>query len=65
MSRVEGDRSVCAGSGNCVRIAPDLFDQDDDEGLVVVLQPEPPPERDRAARQAENNCPTGAIKVTD
>jgi ferredoxin len=32
--RVSVDRGRCCGSGNCVMTAPEVFDQDDAEGLV-------------------------------
>ena len=34
------DRDRCVGAGQCVLSAPDVFDQDD-EGLVTVLDPAP------------------------
>jgi ferredoxin len=40
--RINADRDVCIGSGNCVLTAPGVFDQDDD-GLVEVVDPEPAP----------------------
>ncbi|WP_345556986.1 ferredoxin [Streptomonospora halophila] len=38
---VTGDRRVCVGAGQCVLAAPDVFGQDEDHGLVLVLQGEP------------------------
>jgi ferredoxin len=57
---VEADRDVCVGAGNCVLTAGAVFDQDD-EGLVTVLDPDPPPERDGEVEQAVRMCPSGAI----
>jgi ferredoxin len=59
---VEIDRSVCIGSGDCVRLAPETFALDDDD-LAVVLDP-------TAAtlgtlELAERSCPSGAITVTE
>ncbi|WP_235432056.1 ferredoxin [Nocardiopsis sp. RV163] len=60
--RLRADTGVCAGAGQCVRAAPDLFDQDDD-GLVVLLRADVP-ERDRErALTAADWCPSGAVSV--
>ncbi|MEV4411857.1 ferredoxin [Catellatospora sp. NPDC049609] len=63
--RVIVDREACCGSGNCVRIVPQVFDQDDAEGLVVLHEAEPPEELYEAVREAAYNCPAGAIAVED
>jgi ferredoxin len=64
--QVLADRSVCIGSGNCVLTAPRVFDQDDDEGLVVVLTPSAvaPADAD-AVRDAVAHCPSGALRVVE
>ncbi|NYF58124.1 ferredoxin [Micromonospora purpureochromogenes] len=61
--RVEVDRETCVGSGNCVYFAPTVFDQDDRDGLVVVLVESPEPALRAATRTAAVNCPVGAISV--
>jgi ferredoxin len=61
--RVRADRELCCGAGNCVRTVPDVFDQDDAEGLVVVLQAQPPAPLHELVRQAADLCPAGAIEV--
>jgi ferredoxin len=58
--RVAADRDVCVGAGNCVLAAAGVFDQDDD-GLVVVLDPAPPIDQEGAVEQAVRMCPSGAI----
>jgi ferredoxin len=63
--RVIGDREVCIGSGNCVFAAPEVFDQDDDVGLVVLLTPEIPPEHATAVRDAVARCPSGALRIVE
>ena len=57
------DRRACTGAGNCVRLAPDWFDQDDDEGLVVLLGDSPPDDSKPLMRDVVDACPTGAIRV--
>lgn len=61
-TRVEADRSLCMGAGMCALNAPEVFDQDEEEGLVVVLDAEPPAERRYAVRDAVNLCPASAIR---
>ena len=34
--RISADRELCIQAGNCVMVAGEVFDQDD-EGIVVVL----------------------------
>jgi ferredoxin len=48
-----------------VLAAPAVFDQDEDEGLVVVLQEEPGAELADGVRRAEGNCPAMAIEVEE
>ncbi|WP_329100643.1 ferredoxin [Micromonospora sp. NBC_01699] len=63
--RITVDRDRCCGSGNCVVTVPEVFDQDDAEGLVVLHQPEPPPEYADRLREAVDLCPAGAIRLDE
>ncbi|MCW2534944.1 MAG: ferredoxin [Modestobacter sp.] len=63
--RVAADREVCIGSGNCVFTANDVFDQDDDEGLVVLLTAEVGPRDADAVRDAVAHCPSGALRIIE
>ena len=58
--RIDIDRDLCIGSGDCVDAAPDVFALDD-EGTAIVLDPDAatPEEVVDAAR----NCPVTAIFV--
>ena len=60
--RIGTDTTRCVGAGQCVLIAPDLFDQDDD-GLVTVIGSAPDRPVGEAARQAARICPSGAITL--
>ncbi|MEU8703883.1 ferredoxin [Streptomyces sp. NPDC048565] len=60
--RVTADREVCVGAGLCALTAPEVFDQDD-EGLVTVLDAEPGAEARTPAREAGVLCPSGAVRV--
>ncbi|MFC5723802.1 ferredoxin [Streptomyces gamaensis] len=62
--RVTANRDTCTVSSLCVYRAPEVFDQDED-GHVVVLDPQPPEERRAAVRDAARSCPTRSIHVTE
>jgi ferredoxin len=59
------DESLCCGAGRCVLLAPEVFDQREDDGIVAVLTREPDMEHAAAVREAEATCPTGAIELLD
>ncbi len=60
--KVVVDYDVCASTGSCMQVCPEVFEVRSD-GFLYVLQEEPPEElRDRVL-QAEELCPTGAITV--
>ncbi|MBP2370708.1 ferredoxin [Pseudonocardia parietis] len=62
--RVNVDRELCIGAGQCVVTAPEVFDQDDD-GIVELLV-DSPAESDRdAVKEAEHVCPAQVITVQD
>ena len=57
------DVERCRGAGQCVRTAPEVFDQDEEDGTVVVLAEEPPPELHHAVRMAAQLCPNSVIRL--
>lgn len=61
--RVTADRAICVGAGMCALTAPEVFEQDDD-GIVIVRYPGAGP-HDRAAREAELLCPSGAVRIVE
>ncbi|WP_214326519.1 ferredoxin [Nonomuraea sediminis] len=60
---IKADTSVCIGAGMCALTVPEVFDQSEDEGTVLVLQPNPPQDKEAAVRRAVTLCPSGAISV--
>ncbi|MFF9351714.1 ferredoxin [Streptomyces sp. NPDC014734] len=64
MIEIEADRDVCVGAGQCAVTAPKLFDQDEDDGLVLVLR-QPGQDDERAARTAVSLCPAGALLMRE
>ena len=57
------DEEKCCGSGQCVMIAPDVFDQRDEDGIVTLLESEPGDEHHADVREAASVCPASAIEV--
>ncbi|KAA0112437.1 ferredoxin [Mycolicibacterium sp. P1-5] len=62
--RVVVDRDRCEGNAFCVRIAPEVFELDDDEYATVIVDPVPA-DQETLARQAVVDCPRAAISATD
>ena len=63
--KVTVDKDKCIGSGQCVLAAPDVFDQQEEDGIVVLLNPNPPADLAEDVRQAAAVCPALAITVED
>lgn len=59
------DRERCIGAGMCALLAPEMFDQDEADGRVLLLAPAPPGIHLPAAREAAHNCPAAAITLLD
>lgn len=59
------DQTKCIGSGQCVLAAPDVFDQSDDDGLGVVLVPEPSADLLPGVRDAVDRCPAQAVSLEE
>ncbi|MER6570625.1 ferredoxin [Streptomyces sp. NPDC001093] len=52
----------CCGAGQCVLVAPEIFDQDDD-GIVILLDPAPSDDVREAVEDAIAICPADVIQV--
>jgi ferredoxin len=61
--RITVDQDRCCGSGQCVLAAPDVFDQRDEDGVVVLRDPTPAADRAAAVQDAAAGCPATAITV--
>ncbi|MCQ4212409.1 MULTISPECIES: ferredoxin [Streptomyces] len=61
--KIVADTGKCVGAGQCVRVAPELFDQGEDDGVVVVLDAEPGDELLAAAGEAVDLCPAQALSA--
>jgi ferredoxin len=60
--RVIVDPIACEANAVCVGIAPEVFDLDD-EDVLHILVPEPPPELEERVRQAVDGCPKLALSL--
>ncbi|GAA2294435.1 ferredoxin [Streptomyces kunmingensis] len=61
--KITVDEEKCCGAGQCVLIAPEVFDQRDEDGIVVLLDAAPPADRHEAVRESALVCPAAAIDV--
>ncbi|HEV7960964.1 MAG TPA: ferredoxin [Actinoplanes sp.] len=63
MMQISVDEDKCCGAGQCVLLAPDVFDQREEDGVVVLLDPAPGESQVDAVRNAAAMCPAAAIAV--
>ncbi|MET9294263.1 ferredoxin [Streptomyces sp. NPDC003077] len=63
--RVDVESDKCIASGVCVLAAPEVFDQNEDDGIVVVLDDRPAAERHEAVRDAAMRCPAAVIQLRE
>lgn len=62
MIEIRIDRTGCQGYGNCVLVAPELFDLDAD-GIAVARLEQVGDEHRDAVRKAVYDCPTHSIAI--
>ncbi|MCP2256481.1 Ferredoxin [Streptoalloteichus tenebrarius] len=63
--KVTVDQDRCVASGQCVTAAMAVFDQRDEDGVVVLLDPNPSAELAEDVRNAAALCPVMAIMVEE
>ncbi|MGP4085716.1 ferredoxin [Streptomyces sp. KR55] len=59
------DEHKCVASGQCVLVAPDVFDQRDEDGIAVLLDTSPSPGNRDEVQEAVVVCPAAAIRLED
>lgn len=59
------DQDLCVSAGQCVLSAPDVFDQRDEDGAVVLLAENPSDELAGDVREAAALCPARAIRLEE
>ncbi|OBK77714.1 ferredoxin [Mycobacterium sp. 1274761.0] len=63
--KVTVDQDKCVSSGQCVLNADDVFDQRDDDGVVVLLNARPSAGQADNVRKAAAACPAQAIDIEE
>ncbi|MBO3676198.1 ferredoxin [Streptomyces sp. NEAU-YJ-81] len=61
--KVTVDEDKCCAAGTCVLTAPEVFDQREDDGVVILLDAAPAGNLHAAVRECAAVCPAGAIHV--
>lgn len=59
--RIVADRERCIASGRCAATEPEIFDQDLQDGRVVLLRTEAEPDQASDIHLAIELCPAEAI----
>ncbi len=63
--RISADRERCIGSGLCVLSEDGVFDQDDQDGRVLLLTDRPADHQAQAVRGAVESCPGHALTLIE
>ncbi|WP_306209113.1 ferredoxin [Actinoplanes sp. RD1] len=63
--KIEFDEPKCVAAGQCAMVAPDHFDQRDDDGVAVVLSESVGPDGLDEVREAAAVCPAAAIRLVE
>ncbi len=61
--KVTVDFDVCASTGSCVQVCPEVFEIQSDGYLRLKIEGELPTELEEKAITAADLCPTAAITV--
>ena len=64
MIEVRANVRICEGFANCLVAAPDLFDLDDDD-KVIILQGELDDAERARVDEAIRSCPVAALTIAD
>ena len=63
--KVTVDQDKCVSSGQCVLNAAEVFDQRDEDGVVVLINDSPSADQAENARKAAAACPAVAIDIKE
>lgn len=63
--KVQVEAEKCVAAGQCVLLAPEVFDQREEDGVVVLLSETPEPKFQDAVREAAMVCPAAAIHLAE
>ena len=63
--KVTVEEPKCVAAGQCVLLAPQVFDQREEDGIVILLDETPPADQHEVVREAAMVCPATAIHLAD
>jgi len=63
--KVRIDEAKCIGAGQCVLASPTVFDQREEDGIVVLLDATPDASLAPSVKKAAKLCPAMAIVVEE
>lgn len=63
--KVRVNQQRCVGSGQCVRTAPEVFDQREHDGIVLIIDGAAIDVHAQAIRKAARLCPAQAISIEE
>ncbi|MBV7244636.1 ferredoxin [Streptomyces sp. MW-W600-10] len=63
--KITVDEEKCCGAGQCVLLAPEVFDQRDEDGIVILLDAAPPTDQHDVVRESAGVCPAAAIVLSE
>lgn len=63
--KVVADTTVCQGHGQCEDAAPEVFEVDDDDGVVRLKREDVGDDLLSQVRDAVMRCPTDALSVRE
>lgn len=63
--KVSVDHDKCISAGQCVSNSRTVFDQREDDGVVILLDENPPREEADDVRRAAAECPAAVITIEE
>jgi ferredoxin len=63
--KVTVDYDLCASTGGCMQICPEVFEVRSDGFLYLLIDGEIPEHLQSSVTEAADLCPTGAITLVD
>ena len=62
--KVKVDHELCSGDGICVEVCPEVFEMNEDDQAIVIVDTVPA-EHEDAVREAAESCPEGCIYIEE
>lgn len=59
------DTQNCQAYANCLLTAPDVFDLDEDRGIAIIKEENPPEKLRAVVEEAVRSCPVQALTLED